>query len=64
MDWLSIYYYGQFWLSGNAIPNSGWTINHLVYDCLITWVAVTAICLIIQRTKEKATDTGIANSRA
>ena len=47
-------YYQQFWLSGSSIPNSGWTINNLFYDCLITWVVVTGIYFLKQRTKNNS----------
>lgn len=44
-------YYGQFWLSGNTIPNSGWTINYLFYDCFLTWTIVTGIYYLTQLSK-------------
>lgn len=47
-------YYRQFWLSGSTIPNSGWTITNLIYDCLITWVVVTGIYFFIQRTNNNS----------
>jgi len=46
-------YYGQFWLRGSDFPNSGWHINYLFYDCLITWLVVTGIYMIVQRHKNK-----------
>ena len=33
------------------IPNSGWNINNLILDCLITWIIVTGLYLIIKRDK-------------
>ena len=47
-------YYGQFWLSGSTIPNSGWTINNLFYECLLTWVVVTGIYFLTQRKKNNS----------
>ena len=47
-------YYGQFWLSSSSIPNSGWTINNLLYDCFITWVVVIGIYFLIQRKKNNS----------
>ena len=47
-------YYGQFWLSGSSIPNSGWTINNLFFDCLITWAVVTGIYFLTQRAKNNS----------
>lgn len=42
-------FYGQFWLSGSDIPNSGWTISNLFYDCMLTWIVVTGIYYLIKR---------------
>lgn len=36
-------YYEQFWVRGSDIPNSGWIIENLFYNCVITWIIVTAI---------------------
>ena len=40
-------YYYEFFLSGGITPNSGWNINHLFYNCLISWIVVTGLYLII-----------------
>ena len=45
-------FYGQFWLRGSDSPNSGWHINYLFYDCLITWLVVLGIYLIIKKYKK------------
>jgi len=36
-------YYNQFWLSGSTIPNSGWNLDHLLLDFLLTWVTVAGL---------------------
>ena len=35
-------YYEQFW-TGDNIPDSGWRLDFLVYDILITWMMVVAV---------------------
>lgn len=47
-------YYEQFWLRGSHFPNSGWILNHLFYDCILTWVIVTALYLIKQKLKNNS----------
>lgn len=44
-------FYEQFWLNGSNLPNSGWTLNNLFYDCLLTWLVVTGLYYGIQRRK-------------
>jgi hypothetical protein len=44
-------YYRQFWMSGSTVPNSGWSISNLFYDCLLTWAVVAAIYLLVKRTR-------------
>jgi hypothetical protein len=46
-------YYNQFWLSGSNIPNSGWTVNYLFFDCILTWVIVTGTYIIWLKIKKK-----------
>ncbi|UMY65093.1 MULTISPECIES: hypothetical protein [unclassified Flavobacterium] len=46
-------FYGQFWLRGNDIPNSGWTIPNLFYDCLLTWLVVTGLYYIAKRKRDR-----------
>ena len=41
-------YYEQFQVSGSDFLNSGWMINNLILDCVITWVAVCGIYLLIK----------------
>jgi hypothetical protein len=41
----------QFCVSGNEYPNTGWTMNNLFYDCLLTWLFVNGIYLLIMRNK-------------
>ena len=48
-------YYGQFWLTGNSIPNSGWTVDHLFYDCLLTWFVVTGLYYLKHRSNNNST---------
>jgi hypothetical protein len=43
-------YYHEFMVDC-PIPNSGWNIKHLIFDCLITWMFVTGLYLIIKRNK-------------
>lgn len=45
-------YYREFKVDG-PILNSGWRIDYLFWDCLVTWVLVTGIYIIWKRTKEK-----------
>ena len=33
------------------IPNSGWNINNLIIDSVITWILVTGLNLIMKRNK-------------
>lgn len=47
-------FYRQFWLSGSRIPNSGWTLDNLFYDCFITWIVVAGCYMLIQRRKNKS----------
>ena len=47
-------YYEQFWLRGNDIPNSGWTISNLFYDCLLTWLVVTGLYYLIKRKRNNS----------
>ena len=49
-------YYEQFWLRGNDFPNSGWMPDQLIYDCIITWVIVTAFYFIRLKLKLNASD--------
>ena len=50
-------YHSQFWISGSTIPNSGWTINNLFYDCFITWVVVTGLYYLTRRAKKQQPQT-------
>ena len=45
-------YYHEFMID-YPVPNSGWTINNLLWDCLITWVIVTGTFVIAKRIKNK-----------
>ena len=47
-------YYGQFWLSGSTMPNSGWTLSNLFYDCFLTWSVVTVIYFLTQSKKNNS----------
>lgn len=49
-------YYHEFMVDC-PIPNSGWKVNNLFWDCLITWLLVTGMCVIWKITKEKRTTT-------
>ena len=44
-------YYQEFMIDC-PIPNSGWTISNLIWDCLITWIAVTGAFVIIKRIRK------------
>lgn len=44
-------YYYQFQVGGNPFLNSGWNINNLFLDCLITWILVCGLYVIIKRKK-------------
>jgi hypothetical protein len=33
-------YYEQFWLGNSSIPNSGWNINNLFLDIILTWILI------------------------
>jgi hypothetical protein len=46
-------FYGQFRLRGSDFPNSGWYINYLFYDCLITWIIVTGIYIWVMKSKNE-----------
>lgn len=46
-------YYHQFWLSGSKIPNSGWTVNYLFYDSILTWIIVAGAYITWQKIKKK-----------
>lgn len=47
-------YYNQFWPGGSCIPNSGWNIDYLMYDCMLTWILVTGAYVMIKRKKFKS----------
>lgn len=47
-------YYEQFWLRGSEIPNSGWLLNNLIYDCLLTWIVITGIYILILKIKNNS----------
>lgn len=44
-------YYHQFQVNNNPYLNSGWMVNNLIYDCLITWTFVTGVYILIKRKK-------------
>jgi len=41
-------YYEQFQLKGNTFINSSWNLNHLFWDCIITWVIVCGSYVLIK----------------
>ncbi|RSK38411.1 hypothetical protein [Hymenobacter perfusus] len=43
-------YYYQFWVRGEDLPQFGWHVVHLGYDCLLTWLVVLALYLLWKRT--------------
>jgi hypothetical protein len=43
-------YYEQFWVRGEDVPNSGWQILYLGYDCLLTWLVILALYILWKRT--------------
>ncbi len=42
-------YHEQFLLNGERIPNSGWKLDNLILDCLLTWIFVVGVYLIIKK---------------
>jgi hypothetical protein len=45
-------YYGQTQLKGNNYLNSGWDLNHLFWDCFITWVVVCGLYILIKNKRK------------
>jgi len=41
-------FYQQFWLRGSEIPNSGWFIGNLFYDCILTWMVIVGLFVLIK----------------
>jgi hypothetical protein len=41
-------YYSQFWIKGSDIPNSGWNLKNLFYDCFLCWIIVTGLYVMKQ----------------
>ena len=42
-------YHEQFLLNGDRIPNSGWKLDNLILDSLLTWIIVVGLYLIINK---------------
>ncbi len=45
-------YYSQFFIE-EPIPNSGWKLNNLLLDIVITWIIVTGIYLLSTKVSKK-----------
>lgn len=46
-------FYEQFFLRGSEIPNSGWYIDNLLYDCVLTWLFITGLYVLTQIIRNK-----------
>jgi hypothetical protein len=42
-------YYEQFWVNKSYSPNSGWHLDKLFIDCLITWISVVGLYLVYKK---------------
>ena len=45
-------YYNQFFVDESPIPNSGWNLKNLFFDCLITYIAVIGIYFTFKKFKK------------
>lgn len=48
-------YYEEFLMKGNTYPNAGWAIDHLLIDCLLTWLVVVCIYVFTKTRSTKKT---------
>ena len=46
-------YYYQFWVRREHLPQSGWHLLHLGYDCLLTWLVIVGLYVCWKQTAAK-----------